>query len=117
MCEGNISLSVSTGDVEMGDINCKNITTKGTTGDLYARNVIVAEKITATRNTGDIVFDRCDANDIYCETSTGDIEGSLTSEKIFIISKTTGDIDVPKTTSGGKFEAVTDTGDVEIKIV
>ena len=49
-------------------------------------------------------------------TSTGDVNGTLLSEKIFITDTSTGRVSVPKTTSGGKCEITTSTGDINIGI-
>ena len=44
------------------------------------------------------------------------VGGTLLSDKVFITDTTTGDVDVPKTTTGGKCEITTTTGDIEIDI-
>ena len=49
-------------------------------------------------------------------THTGDVSGNLLSDKVFITETDTGRIDVPKTTTGGKCEIKTDTGDIRISI-
>ena len=50
------------------------------------------------------------------DTDTGDVKGSLLSEKIFIPTTDTGDVDVPKTVTGGRCEITTDTGDIKITV-
>ena len=42
--------------------------------------------------------------------------GSLLSDKVFITETDTGNVNIPKTTDGGKCEIKTDTGDIKIKI-
>ena len=69
------------------------------------------------RSTGDITFDGCDGAEIFAESTTGDICGTLLTEKVFIASTSTGSIDVPKTVSGGRCELTTSTGDIEINIL
>ena len=59
----------------------------------------------------------CDAAEIFVETDTGDVKGSLLSEKVFIPKSDTGDIKVPKTVTGGRCEITTDTGDIKIELV
>ena len=59
----------------------------------------------------------CDAEEIGIKTDTGDVTGSLLSEKVFHARTDTGRIEVPKTTGGGLCEIVTDTGDVRIRLV
>ena len=51
------------------------------------------------QSTGDVEFDHCDAGEIYIKTSTGDIEGSFLTPKIFPsdnckIVSSTGDIHI-----------------------
>lgn len=115
-CKNNVNIKVSTGKVLLLNALCKNVITEGNTGDVDLNNVIASEKFSIIRSTGDIELDNSDANEIYIKTDTGDVEGSLLSEKIFITETDTGDIEVPKTVSGGKCEIITNTGDIEIDI-
>lgn len=115
-CAGDLSLTVTTGESYLSDIKCKNLTTEGNTGDISLTEVIVTEKLSIKRTTGDVEFDDLDAGEISINTSTGDVEGTLLSEKIFITKTSTGEIDVPRTTSGGICEITTSTGDIEVDI-
>ncbi len=114
--KGGVRAKVSTGKTKLTDIDCKNLVSSGSTGDIILDNVVANDKFSVSRSTGDIEIKGADANEIYLETDTGDIEGFLFSDKIFIAKTDTGDIDVPKTTTGGKCEINTDTGDIKIKI-
>ena len=58
----------------------------------------------------------CDASEIFVKTDTGDVRGTLLSEKVFIIKTSAGDVSVPETVTGGKCEISTDTGDIKIGI-
>lgn len=115
-CEGKLSVDVSTGDARLTDVRCENFTSGGSTGDLIMKNVIAAEKMSIDRSTGDVKFEACDAAQIQVDVDTGDVTGSLRSDKIFIVRSSTGDIDVPATTSGGKCQITTSTGDIKIRI-
>ena len=79
-------------------------------------NVIAAEGFSLVRSTGDIAFDGCDAAELLVETDTGDVTGSLLSEKVFFVTTATGKKEVPETVTGGKCKITTDTGDVTITI-
>jgi len=79
--------------------------------------VIVGGTLTVERNTGDVLLTRSNAASLRIATTTGDVKGSLLSDKIFITSTDTGRVEVPKTTDGGRCEIVTDTGDIRITIV
>ena len=112
----HIDLSVSTGKTHIVDTKCKTIVSKGSTGNITLKNVIASEKLSVTRSTGDVKLEHCDAAEIFIETDTGNVAGSLLSDKVFITQTHTGRIDVPKTTTGGKCQIATDTGHIKITI-
>lgn len=116
VCLGEVKVGVSTGKTELTSVECKSLTSSGSTGDILLNNVIVEEGISIKRSTGDVELDDVDAAAIFIETDTGDVEGTLLSKKVFIARSDTGDIDVPKTTGGGRCEITTDTGDIKLKI-
>ncbi|MDD4292096.1 MAG: DUF4097 family beta strand repeat-containing protein [Clostridia bacterium] len=116
ICENDVRIKVSTGRASITDINCNNFITNGSTGNITLKNVIASEKLSAERSTGDVIFDGCDAAEIYVETDTGNVKGSLLTEKVFIVRSDTGRIDVPKTITGGRCEITTDTGNIIITI-
>lgn len=112
----NIDLTLSTGDIFLSDIKCENLITKGSTGEVELKKVIASNKFNIKRSTGDIELTDCDAAEIFIKTDTGDVEGSLLSHKIFVTETNTGRVSVPKTSTGGKCEITTNTGDIEIII-
>ena len=113
----NYDLHVSTGYAKITNVNCENIVSTGSTGDIELNNVIASEKISIERSTGKVKFYRCDANELKIITSTGDVEGTLLSDKVFIVKSSTGDIDVPSSITGGRCEITTSTGDIEVRVV
>ena len=115
-CEGDIKIKVTTGKARLKNAECKNLVSEGSTGDFALENVKCSEKLSAKRTTGDVTLTLCDANEMFIETDTGDVTGTLLSDKVFIVCTDTGKIDVPKSTTGGKCEITTDTGDIKIKI-
>ena len=115
-CEDDVKLTVSTGNASLSGILCSNLTTNGDTGDLFLSNVIATGKFCIERTTGDVKFDACDAAELMVETDTGDVIGSLLSAKIFFAEAETGSVHVPKTTTGGRCEITTSTGDIRITI-
>ena len=50
------------------------------------------------------------------KTGTGNVTGSLLTEKIFLTETGTGRVEVPQTATGGKCQIRTGTGDIRIKI-
>ena len=115
-CMGDTRVRVTTGKTELTDLTCNNLTTEGDTGDIFLRNVIASEKFFITRSTGDVKFEGCDAGEIFIKTDTGDISGSLLTQKVFMTQTDTGNIHVPKTITGGVCEAITNTGDIRFEI-
>ncbi len=113
---GNVNLTLSTGKVALTDVNCNSFVSSGSTGDMKLTNVIARKDFNITRSTGDIKFDKCDADELFIETDTGDVSGNLLTSKVFICKTDTGNVSVPPTTEGGKCEITTDTGDIKIKI-
>lgn len=79
-------------------------------------NLIAQGKISVEMDTGDIKFDKCDAAEIDILTSTGNITGSLLTDKVFIARSNTGRINVPETTTGGKCKLTTNTGNIKIHV-
>jgi DUF4097 and DUF4098 domain-containing protein YvlB len=78
--------------------------------------VIASGAFVIKRTTGDVTFEGCDAAELLVATDTGDVEGTLLTEKIFFVETDTGRREYPKTTTGGKCEITTDTGDIKISI-
>lgn len=116
-CKGDVKIDVSTGKAVVSGVRCKNLISDGNTGDVILNDVVATGKFDIERSTGDVIFDRCDAMQIEIETDTGNVKGSLLSDKIFIVETDTGRVNVPKTTAGGRCEISTDTGDIRIEIV
>lgn len=115
-CNGDVSVKVSTGKVNLTDIRCDNIRSEGNTGDITLKNVIAAEEISVERSTGSVTLTACDGAEIFIETDTGNIVGSLLTEKMFLAQTDTGSVSVPKSTTGGRCELTTDTGDIRMEI-
>ena len=113
-CEKDITIKLSTGKTYLTDTVCQNLISHGSTGDISLKNVISKEKISIERSTGDVTFIDSDAAELFITTDTGDVEGSLLTNKVFIIQSDTGNIDVPESITGGRCEITTDTGDIKI---
>ena len=129
-----LKVTVSTGQVQLRDLQCGSLTAAGNTGSIGLWNVAVereadirrstgkvtltdtiAAALTVHTDTGDVSFERCDADDIRITTDTGDVEGSLCTGKTFITRTDTGRVTVPDT-AGGRCEITTDTGDIRVEI-
>lgn len=111
-----IGLSTDTGSVSFVDVKCQSLTAESSTGDISFDNVIVSGDCRIESNTGSIELLGFDAEEIFIQTDTGDVFGSLLSDKVFIAESDTGDVSVPKTTTGGRCEIISDTGNIDIEI-
>lgn len=115
-CADGAKLTITTGDIKLTDFSCKAFQAAGSTSDLLLTKVIAEERMFVETDTGDVKFDRCDAGELKIQTDTGDVTGSLLTPKIFFAETDTGKVDIPRSTTGGKCEITTDTGDIRIAI-
>lgn len=115
-CAGDMSLTVTTGKAFLTDLTCRSLTSDGSTGKLTMDRVIAEEIISVERSTGDVKLERCDASELLIKTDTGDVTGTLLSEKVFFAQTDTGKVDVPESINGGKCKITTDTGDIRFAV-
>lgn len=111
-----LAIGVSTGKALLTDVTCADFVTTGNTGSLTLADVVATGAMTIERTTGDITFERCDADELTVSTDTGDVTGSLRSAKVFMVKTGTGKVDVPETTTGGACRITTSTGNVRITV-
>ncbi len=117
MSAADLSLRVTTGRSALTDVTARSLHSEGDTGRITLENAVFTDTLTIVRSTGDVTLTRCDAAELFIETSTGDVSGTLLSEKIFIPRASTGKIKVPETLTGGRCKVTTSTGDICFTIV
>lgn len=115
-CKGDVRITVSTGKTGITDTRCENLMSVGSTGKISLKNVIASETFSIETSTGHVRLDGCDAADIFIGTDTGDVTGTLLSEKVFLAETGTGSLDVPQSITGGRCRITTDTGDIKLAI-
>lgn len=115
-CQGDVQVDTEVGDTRLWDVTCKTLTSFGSLGDVSLEAVVAEETFFIERSTGSVRFSGSDAPEISVKTEIGDITGTLLTEKIFMPESSIGDIDVPKTTSGGPCQITTDMGDIRLDI-
>ena len=114
---GELDITASTGDIDVTSAKVKGtVSVKSSTGDITLTDTVAEKKFQIESSTGDVGFKGCDAADIKVKTSTGDVTGTLLSDKIFVTDTSTGDVKVPQTSSGGRCEISTSTGDILINL-
>lgn len=114
--KNDIDVKTDTGKVKLTNVSCADFVAESDTGTITLKNVVATGSFYVESDTGDVRFENSDAAQISVKTSTGDVTGTLLSEKVFITETSTGRISVPKTTSGGKCEITTATGDIKIDV-
>ena len=115
-CEDELGVVVSTGHTYINNSTAKSFISRGGTGDLNMSDFVVGGAMNIERSTGDVEFEKCDAGEVYITTDTGHVIGTFLSDKIIFATSSTGKIDVPKSTVGGKCEITTATGKIVINI-
>lgn len=116
-CDDSFNLKVSTGKAVISNVTCKSFSSEGDTGDITLKNVLGKERLFVKRSTGHVELDHCDSSEIDVTTDTGNVKGTLISEKIFSVKTSTGKVNVPESVSGGICRIKTSTGDVDIDVV
>lgn len=109
-------ISLTTGDIRLSGIGCRELNVQSTTGETVFENVIVDGTLAVEKSTGSVILTDADAGEIVIDTSTGDVRGTVLSEKVFDVQTSTGSVDVPQSGSGGKCRIRTSTGDIKIKV-
>jgi len=115
--EGSLNIENDTGDVDLKRVSAKGgIRCDTDTGDVSLVQTITEGALRIETDTGDVELEGADGKEIYITTSTGDVEGSILTEKVFITDSSTGKIRVPSSISGGRCEVRTSTGDIILTI-
>lgn len=112
-----LKLQVSTGRVTAKNIRSETLDVTTTTGKVKLENVVVTGAVNIHVDTGDVTLDRVDGAELYIKSNTGDVTGSLLSDKIFITETSTGKILVPDCVTGGKCKVHTSTGDIRLEVI
>ena len=113
---GKISVSVDTGDILLMGLSAGSLELDCDTGDVKIVNTVALKTIEIEADTGDVFFDRADAESIRVETDTGDVTGTFLTEKLFRAESDTGRVEVPWDTRGGDCIVISDTGDIRLSI-
>ena len=113
-CGGAFTAHFGTGKARITDVSCESLVCGGSTGDIVLKNTVASDSFDINSGTGDVRFESCDAGRITVKTSTGSVTGTLQTEKVFIAKASAGKVDVPDTSSGGRCEITTSTGNIHI---
>ena len=133
--DNDSKITCSSGDITVKDSEFGSLLTETTSGDQRMNGVNVSGSLSCESSSGemdlvgsyagsfignatsgDITFDRFDSRKINIETSSGEVEGTLLSDKLFNVRTNSGDIDVPSPRGEDECNITTTSGDVEIKV-
>ena len=113
-----VDLKSTSGDIRLSDIQSDALTIKTTSGDIrLGTHVLISGPLTIDTTSGDMQLDACDAESLRLDSVSGDIVGTLLSEKHFTVHTTSGDVHVDDTpTARQTCQVSTTSGDVHIMI-
>ena len=112
----NIQLSCSTGSIHFTRGSCRNLTVETSSGRQTMEYVVASGDVRMQSKTGNIRLTDFDGGTISLSATTGNVTGTVLSQKIFLAQTNTGRVEVPRCTSGGTCEITTDTGDIIIQL-
>lgn len=113
----DLEASTTSGDIELTGVACQNVTVESTSGEVDLQDTVAGGKVQVETVSGDVELLRCDGAALWLKTSSGEVSGTLLTEKVFVTDTVSGDVDVPRTTSGGTCEITTTSGDIAVSIV
>ena len=112
----DIEFKTSTGDHYLNNVTAERITLESDTGKHKLEDVIASDHLDIEANTGDVKLIYSDGGTIKIKTSTGDVAGTILTDKHFVVETSTGKTNYPKYTEGPVCEIKTSTGDINIEI-
>lgn len=113
---GTVTLKCTTGETELENVSAGALVSEGSTGSIQLERTEVAGTMEIRRTTGDVRFENCDAEKVTVVTTTGDVNGTFRTAKVFYTDTDTGSVSVPKSTEGGLCDVTTSTGDIRLGI-
>lgn len=114
--KNDLKIKTVSGEVYVADTSPKSLNVQSTSGEVTITSVKVQSVLKAKTVSGDINLRSCDADSLLLKSTSGEISGTLCTKKKFITDTVSGDVDVPKSKSGGKCEIETTSGDIEFTI-
>lgn len=117
VAQGDVKVNSTSGEIALRDMTPDSLTVGVTSGDIELTDVVVRGNMKLETVSGDVEFNRADAQTMKLKTVSGDIEGTLLLTKDFVTDTVSGNIRVPRSDSTkGICEIKTTSGDVEIDL-
>lgn len=113
---GTFSCRTISGWQKLSSVTCQSAEIHSTSGDAALSDLIASESIRMETVSGNLTLIRCDAASLWLKTVSGNVNGTLLTEKVFAASTASGRIRVPDTSSGGKCEVKTTSGNITLEV-
>ena len=104
-----LSVQTTSGKIGLSDISVESIEVASTSGEIYCSAVTASGKSSYESVSGNVKLDGCDGGEMILKTVSGNIWGTLLSEKDFTVSTVSGNINIP--------DSVDDAGSCSIKTI
>ena len=111
----NLSLDTTSGDVDLTAVECGELRINSTSGEVECQNVLAGRTMQIQTASGEIDVVNCDASHVKLTSSSGDITGTLRTPKVYHADSDSGNVEVPRTTTGGPCEIYTSSGDIHFE--
>lgn len=108
-------LDTSSGDLDLTGVECGELNANSASGEVECRDVLAGSTLQVGTASGEIEVIACDASHVMLTSSSGDISGTLRTPKIFQAESDSGEVEVPRTTTGGLCEIHTSSGDIHFE--
>jgi len=113
----NITVTTTSGYIGLSVLNCENLITESTSGDTEIVMAQVTDLTELTCVSGDIRYQGYDSGEFSIKTTSGDVYAMLFNGKNYIVSTSSGTVNVPPSVQGnGDFKVATTSGDIDIVI-
>lgn len=110
---GNLTVSASTGDIDIKNLSAENINLTVTTGEIEAKSITCNGDFKTTVSTGEVELKDVSCKNLSSNGNTGDITlKDVIAEEKFAIERSTGDVKFERC-DANKIFIKTDTGDVK----
>lgn len=105
------------GSQKVSHVTCQSAAASSISGGVAFSDLIASESIRMESVSGRLDLTRCDADTLWLKTVSGSVTGTLCTGKRFVTSTASGRVSVPDTVTGGRCEAETVSGDIQLDVI
>lgn len=114
--DAHVTAHTASGRIQLKDMACGGLNLETASGEVALEGVTASGAAHITTTSGAVRFRSSDAASIKVKTTSGDVSGTLLSDKIFATHTQSGWVDTPASASGGLCEIETISGSVRISV-